>query len=113
MGKNLRLSKNCIKVLYDNLTKKQKLILKTIGDLDVGSKTDIKNTIRQRFKENDVSANPDQYWFDIGLYNLDAVLFVSSTKSSTKVIRRLTDEGVYAYTKFILEIDNVNDTALL
>ena len=108
----LRINKGCIKTLFNTLDKREKLIVKVIGKLDVASKTDIQRSLSQRLYNKDRSMEVRQYWFDKALFRLEAMMLIDSYKSGTRVVRQLTEEGRYIYNKMMVNSESVNGISI-
>ena len=97
----MRLTKECVDVMFDTLDKREKLIMKLIGEMQILSKTDVEDFLYSSYK-NEVekrNVNVSTSLIAKSLIRLEAKLLVDVKEEGLKRERFLTEEGKYAYNK--------------
>jgi len=97
-----KLSNECIKTLFNNLEKRDKVVLRIIGDMDIIHRSDIDEELRTTYEKQAEHIKISYSLVNKSLVKLEAIMFVDVKERGLSRSRFLTDDGKYAYSHFVL-----------
>jgi len=101
-----RLSDKCVKTLYDNLEKRDKVILRIIGDMDIIHRSDIDEELRTTYSEQAKHIKTSYSLVNKSLVRLEAIIFIDVKERGLSRARFLTEDGRYVYSHFVLGLSS-------